>query len=131
MVGISFRHNQFLSFWISLLMTPNLVRNHSAAQPAPSWSGRDRFLERLAAVEAAAVLETEAWESELRLKGKAKGGECVRLYLGFSLCRVCGKPNGCLEYIVEHWTWPEGFQHYVLEHDVRPSPDFERFIAER
>lgn len=89
-------------------------------QPGPWWSGRETFLARLAAVETAAVLENDV-----------EGEECVRLYLGFSLCRVCGKLNGTLEYIVEHWIWPEGFHHYVLEHGVRPSPDFERFILER
>jgi hypothetical protein len=83
-------------------------------QPAPSWSGRERFLACLAAVETAA---------------RGKGG--IRHYMGFSTCRLCGKPNGTSEYSEEHWRWPEGFQHYVREHGVRPSPDFERFILER
>jgi hypothetical protein len=51
--------------------------------------------------------------------------------MGHSTCRLCGKQNGASEYTVEHWTWPEGFQHYVLEHGVRPSPHFERFILEK
>jgi hypothetical protein len=83
-------------------------------QPASSWSGRERFLAHLSAVES-----------------EAQSLASVVDFMGHSTCRLCGKQNGASEYTVEHWTWPEGFQHYVLEHGVRPSPHFERFILEK
>ena len=39
--------------------------------------------------------------------------------MGFSPCRICGKPNGSLERTDWTYLWPEGLGHYVTEHAVR------------
>jgi hypothetical protein len=26
------------------------------------------------------------------------------------------------------WEWTAGFRHYIVEHDVQPSPEFQDFI---
>jgi hypothetical protein len=76
--------------------------------PSPAWDGRTAFLDALARAEA---------------RAEAMG------FRGFSLCRLCGCRNGSVEYRLGDWRWPSGYRHYVADHDVRPSRDFERFIA--
>ncbi|MGW4946376.1 hypothetical protein ACWEOZ_32880 [Actinoplanes sp. NPDC004185] len=50
---------------------------------------------------------------------------------GFSACRVCGIHNGSTELTDgEHFTWPEGLDHYVESHDVR-LPDEVVEVARR
>lgn len=57
--------------------------------------------------------EREAVVSYLRT------GMIVRLYMGYSKCRFCGKDNGYLELSDGHFVWPGGLAHYVAEHGVR------------
>ena len=71
------------------------------------WPGREDFLEHLAAVEEAA--------HQFHFKG-------------FSICRVCGEVNGSSSFTSGIWEWPDGFAHYIRDHGVRPTPDFEAFI---
>lgn len=73
------------------------------------WDGRGQFLADL-----------ESVEQRLR----------PDLYKGWSTCRCCGCPNGSAEFKAEGWEWPEGFKHYVAEHNVRPSLAFQEFIRE-
>jgi hypothetical protein len=75
--------------------------------PDPQWRERASFLARLDRVELVAT----------RIA-----------YRGFSMCRLCGKENGHEALRSVRWEWPAGFRHYVAEHDVRPSPEFEDFI---
>lgn len=49
-------------------------------------------------------------------------------YRGFSVCRICRKPNGNEEYAGGGWRWPQGYRHYIEEHNVQPSPEFFDFI---
>ena len=49
-------------------------------------------------------------------------------YRGYSRCRICGCNNGFQSFRLDVWEWPSGFRHYVAEHEVRPSRDFELFI---
>jgi hypothetical protein len=63
----------------------------------------------------------EAWDDRER--------ELVALYLeegfipwvgcGVSLCRICGRPNGAVEFTDGVYVWPEGLAHYVRDHSVR------------
>lgn len=47
-------------------------------------------------------------------------GFVSRAYMGYSICRVCGKrDNGDLELTDGTYVWPDGLVHYVIEHDVR------------
>jgi len=52
-------------------------------------------------------------------------------YRGISLCRLCGCKDGHRAYRLESWEWPAGFRHYLQEHGVRPSMEFETFIYRR
>ncbi len=71
------------------------------------WDEREAFLERLDAL--------ERFATERHTKG-------------FSLCRLCGEVNGSSEYRMDGWRWPEGLRHYLSDHGVRPSADFEAFV---
>ncbi len=79
--------------------------------PQPSefaWRGKSDFLVSLSRVEA-----------------KAKQVS----YRGWSTCRICKEPNGSREFRHEGWAWPQGYRHYVEEHNVRPSLAFHEFIV--
>jgi hypothetical protein len=52
------------------------------------------------------------------------GGVIVRSFMGFSTCRICGHENGNLEWSDGTYVWPQGFGHYLTEHDVRPPAPF-------
>jgi hypothetical protein len=49
-------------------------------------------------------------------------------YRGFSWCRICpsrsGASMGTKSYRYNGWEWPEGFRHYIVEHNVVPSKEF-------
>ena len=78
--------------------------------PEPSWTERTSFLQKLAEV------EPTAYRVE---------------YRGYSRCRLCGQENGRDGLRVDRWEWPAGYRHYIDDHDVRPSPQFEQFIRQR
>jgi hypothetical protein len=73
----------------------------------PAWKARAEFLVRLEKAEA--VAERVA-------------------YRGISLCRLCGCRNGHEALHLGDWDWPAGYKHYIVEHQVRPTADFEAFI---
>jgi hypothetical protein len=47
---------------------------------------------------------------------------------GSSYCRLCRCDNGSAEYRFKGWIWPEGFEHYLTDHNVHPSEEFRKFI---
>lgn len=49
-------------------------------------------------------------------------------FMGISPCRCCGKSNGTGEYFFQGRSWPTGFRHYIVDHKVKPSPEFIEFI---
>ena len=50
-------------------------------------------------------------------------------YKGYSYCRCCDNDrNGTSDFTLGSWRWPEGFEHYIERHKVRPSLAFEMFI---
>ena len=52
------------------------------------------------------------------------------LYRGFSHSRITGERLGCAEYETDEWRWPGDFaKHYVLDHKVRPTDDFLKYIG--
>ena len=78
--------------------------------PAPNdtpWEGQNVFVQQLKHVE--------------------QNAKCVR-YRGFSTCRVCGCLNGTKEFSHNNWKWPEGLMHYIVEHNVQPSIEFQEMI---
>jgi hypothetical protein len=76
-------------------------------KPEQDWTGRATFL-----------IALDRAESE---------AERI-VYRGKSYCRLCGCVNGHLAFQLLEWEWPAGYRHYILDHDVRPSTDFESFI---
>ena len=51
-------------------------------------------------------------------------------YRGISMCRICGCMNGSREYEHKGWVWPAGFAHYIEQHGVVPTQEFQKFIQE-
>ena len=49
-------------------------------------------------------------------------------YYGCSTCRICGEDNGCGEYTYNDFVWPEGYMHYLEEHNVKMDEEFEEFL---
>lgn len=45
-------------------------------------------------------------------------------YFGHSVCRFCGKENGCRDLTDGTYVWPEGYAHYLREHGVKPPIHF-------
>lgn len=78
-------------------------------QPDTTWEDRVTFLNALDCAEAKA--------------------QRIR-YRGYSHCRICGCGNGDQSLRLDVWEWPQGFRHYVAEHQIRPSSEFESFIRQ-
>jgi hypothetical protein len=38
--------------------------------------------------------------------------------MGFSVCRICGRQNGCSQRTDGRFVWPDGLSHYVREHGL-------------
>lgn len=51
-------------------------------------------------------------------------------YFGCSYCRVCNKSNGGNEYTFDKYVWPEGYLHYITEHNIKIDTEFEHFLNE-
>jgi hypothetical protein len=58
-------------------------------------------------------------------------------FMGSSYCRLadydkCTKKdrNGSIEYVdsSNNWAWPEGYKHYIVEHNVSPTNEFYEYI---
>jgi len=64
-----------------------------------------------------------------RLK-RVQGDARVSHMRGFSTCRLCGTINGSAQYDWNGWVWPEGLLHYIQEHDVAPSEDFQDWLGD-
>jgi hypothetical protein len=73
------------------------------------WLARDRFISKLKNLQLSAA-ETR--------------------YRGMSLCRLCKCVNGSSDFTAGDWTWPSGLLHYVENHNVRPSVEFEKFVLD-
>lgn len=57
-------------------------------------------------------------------------------FKGTSWCRICNEPNGSGEYTINYrgkiYKYPEGLEHYYVEHNVKPSDEFkEAIMAQR
>jgi hypothetical protein len=53
----------------------------------------------------------------------------ITAYRGFSCSRITGENLGNKEFETEEWIWPGDFaKHYVLEHKVKPTDEFLRYI---
>ncbi len=68
----------------------------------------------------------ETWDlSELEIVLKhLKNGRIKDHYKGWSSCRFCGIENGSCDKTDNTYLWPEGFEHYIEKHNVKPPIEF-------
>jgi len=45
-------------------------------------------------------------------------------YKGVSSCRLCGMSNGSCDFTDGAYLWPEGYAHYIEQHNVMPERTF-------
>ena len=96
---------------------PNLPMPKSISDPSllRNWKFvKGVFVEMLSRIEKA-------------IKEKEIDGAFI-VYRGYSKCRLCGILNGSYEFEADGWKWPEGYIHYLLIHNVKPSSEFMQFI---
>ena len=62
---------------------------------------------------------------------KIKEKEAIKsAYRGLSPSRITNETLGNKEFSTDKWIWPGDFaKHYVLEHKVKPSADFLKYIG--
>ena len=49
-------------------------------------------------------------------------------YKGSAICRICQKQNGSSEFSTSNWRWPEGFLHYIKDHNIKPEQEFTDWV---
>jgi len=114
-----------------------LIERHSAARVEGYWRFLDDDPFPLPVAQSAPWPGQRAFLDALGLvQRSAKGIERLH-YLGTSSCRLCGCANGTAEFYdarpnaAHGWRWPEGFFHYVADHNVAPSDAFLNYITWR
>src|ERR1043165_3334922 len=63
-------------------------------------------------------LETKQKVVEFLNKGKMNAA-----WMGYSTCRICGKLNGTTCLTNGEFVYPEGYSHYILDHNIMPDID--------
>ncbi|WP_185444463.1 hypothetical protein [Kribbella qitaiheensis] len=77
-------------------------------------------------------LVDESWNEDERhvVWAYLCSGTMIMSFMGLSPCRLCGQPNGALEFTDGVYQWPEGLAHYVIDHDLRlPQQVIEHAVA--
>lgn len=71
-------------------------------------------------------VEDPNWDQEEKkiVLDKLQSGRQGKAYKGSSVCRLCGIRNGSSEMYDSRFLWPNGFIHYVEDHNVKPPQDF-------
>lgn len=102
--------------------------------PGEPWEGKGLDLAALTAVEMHYTNRYQEWQD--RYAACVDAGTTlnesapneVEEFKGFSTCRCCGIENGNREFVVRGWRWPNGYRHYLTEHNVRPDARFMKAI---
>ena len=70
----------------------------------------------------------ESWDADERdfIADYLGRGQLVFGFMGYSMCRMCGRENGDLELSDGKYLWPDGLVHYVADHGVRLPSEFVR-----
>lgn len=50
-------------------------------------------------------------------------------YLGLSTCRCCGTHNGSREYVFDNFRIPEGYLHYLEDHNVEMDTVLRNYLT--
>lgn len=100
----------------------------------PEYSSPEEFIDKSWA--ASYPIEFSAVRNFLSRKGIPKNGASIviKLYKGFSKCRLCNCINGSEEYQVFYkkkhvYTILSGYLHYVQNHSVKPPQGFIDFCV--
>jgi len=102
--------------------------------PQPSACAvEDDFIERLSSMLARASGDLQLIDCVVGSSVEIDGFIISKQYeLGSSTCRVCGQKNGNAEYCISNsdsrqFIMPEGYLHYLKNHNIHPSEDFCNF----
>lgn len=63
-------------------------------------------------------METKQKIVEYLMKGKQHAA-----WKGFSRCRICSKLNGTTCLTDGEFVYPEGYAHYIIDHNIMPDLD--------
>lgn len=100
-----------------------------------SWKGQAEFLAKLIDLELSLntvyIAMVKQYNNDMLARRPntvdIDGGNVVA-YRGSSRCRCCHRDNGNHEYRYNGWTWPEGYRHYLEDHNVLPDAAFKDFV---
>ena len=59
------------------------------------------------------------------------GGDTLMSYFGYATCRICGAQLGSKDMFGHGFVWPEGADHYVINHKVWTRECDEMLVAVR
>ena len=95
------------------------------------WPVPSSFPEKQVFLENLAEIERHLYSLQDQSRGNFEE-KYVISYRGLSECRLCNKLNGSKEFVLknsgQNINWPEGYQHYVKDHDIKPSDKFLQIV---
>lgn len=59
-----------------------------------------------------------------------QAGKRLISWMGMSHCRFCNKDNGSCCLTDDTYVWPQGFAHYIQEHNVKPPEEFVKYVLD-
>ena len=65
---------------------------------------------------------------QLRSAMNPTGGDARMRYFGFAICRICNAQLGTRDFFGHGFVWPEGANHYVINHKVW-TPECDEMLA--
>ena len=95
------------------------------------WYSNDEYNKDYPVPKPNVLTDAEAQKIYELIKEKQKNLRKLA-YKGWSTSRITGEKLGSTEYFdqVNNWTWPCDFaKHYVLDHKVKPTDDFLKYIG--
>ena len=71
------------------------------------------------------------WPTEGRISDEIRqkcvdfllNGKYREAWMGMSRCRICGKNNGSSDLSHDEFYYPEGYVHYIRDHNIMPDID--------
>ncbi|BDD79705.1 hypothetical protein [Burkholderia phage FLC9] len=95
-----------------------------------AWRGRSHYMAVLTALQLTMENDDKAANfkpGHSRYQDEYPDAD-VHHYRGWSHCRICGEMNGTKEFVLGGFTWPQGYRHYLSDHNVEPDPEFKAFL---
>jgi hypothetical protein len=60
-------------------------------------------------------------ETKEKIARYLSDGKITAHWRGWSTCRICGKMNGSVCKTDGEFEYPEGYAHYILDHNIQPD----------